>query len=53
MLKFSDGENFDTETELHIEKRKDGYYVVGNGMLIPCDDREDAKKTLEDMKGVK
>jgi hypothetical protein len=41
-LKFSDGMEFDTSGSLHAEEREDGWYVVGNGMLIPVDSEEEA-----------
>ena len=42
MLRFSDGEEFDTSGPLRAEERFDGWYVVGNGMLIPVDSEEEA-----------
>ncbi len=42
MLKFSDGEEFDTSGPLRAEKRYDGWYVIGNGMLIPVKDESTA-----------
>ena len=48
-LKFSDGEEFDTEGELHAEKRQDGWYAVGNGMLIPARDEFEAKEIVIQM----
>ena len=50
MLKFSDGMQFDLDGEPHIEERSDGLYVVGGGMLIPIDNREEGKSTIEAMK---
>jgi hypothetical protein len=46
-LKFSDGEEFDTSGPLRPEKRFDGWYVIGNGMLIPVDSREEALEYIE------
>lgn len=38
MLRFSDGEEFDTSIKImKIIKRKDGYYVIGQNVLIPVD----------------
>jgi hypothetical protein len=45
-LKFSDGEEFDVSGALRIEHRKDGYYVVGDGILYPADSKEDAEKYI-------
>ncbi len=41
-LKFSDGEEFDTSGPLRIDLRSDGYYVIGEGMLIPVKDEDEA-----------
>ena len=49
-LRFSDGVNIDTSGELRVLRLKDGYYVVGNGMLIPVEDRTEALKVIEEMK---
>lgn len=32
-MEFSDGMKFNLDTTLHAERRSDGWYVVGNGML--------------------
>lgn len=42
MIKFDDGVTFDTSGPLRPAKRKDGWYVVGNGMLMPVDNYEEA-----------
>ena len=47
MLKFSDGEEFDLQTELHKEHRKDGWYVVGQNMLIPVKDEDEADEYIK------
>lgn len=49
MLRFSDGVSIDTGGKLRIITLRDGLYVVGEGMLIPCRDRKDAKETLAAM----
>ena len=41
-MRFSDGMEFYTSGPLRVEHRKDGYYVVGNGMLVPVTDRDEA-----------
>ncbi len=51
MLQFSDGVNIDTSGPLHIMRLNDGIFVVGNGMLLPCDDEEDARRALADLVG--
>jgi hypothetical protein len=50
MLKFNDGMSFDTSGPLRITRRSDGLYVVGQGMLIPVSDREEAKEIIEEMR---
>ncbi len=50
MLRFSDGVSFDTSGPLRITRRHDGYYVVGENMLIPVEDREEGRKVIEEMK---
>jgi hypothetical protein len=49
MLTFSDGMKFDTSGPLRVTRRSDGYYVVGEGMLIPVADREEGKQMIADM----
>lgn len=51
MLKFKDGVRFNTGGNLHIEKRFDGYYVVGGGILCPVKDWAEGKKMIKEMKG--
>ena len=49
-IKFSDGIGFDTETRsFRVERKPDGYYVVGLGMLIPVDDRDDGWRTIDEL----
>lgn len=36
-LRFSDGMSFDLSGPLHITRRSDGLYVVGEGMLMAVD----------------
>lgn len=52
-LNFSDGVSVKTDGPLRRLKLKDGWYVVGEGCMIPCADSEDATKTLEEMKNEK
>jgi len=51
MLRFSDGMEFDTSGELRVECRSDGWYVVGQGMLIPVKDRKEGEETIREMTG--
>ena len=48
ILRFSDGVNIDTSGELRVLRLKDGYYVVGNGMLIPVNSREEAIEFIKE-----
>jgi len=51
MLRFSDGEEFDLTGKLHIEKRRDGLYVLGKGFLIPVDSREEGQQVMKELLG--
>jgi hypothetical protein len=53
MLKFSDGQSFDTNGKLRITQRSDGYYVIGNGMLIPVNDYNEGKKLIQELEPIK
>lgn len=46
-LKFSDGEEFETSGKLRKEERKDGWYVLGQGMLIPVKDEDAADEYIK------
>lgn len=48
-MKFSDGMEFDMSGSLRAEHRSDGWYVVGKGMLIPVNTKEEADKTIKEM----
>jgi len=50
MLRFNDGIEFDTSGELRVERRRDGYYVVGNGMMYAVDTREEGEVEIAAMK---
>jgi len=47
MLRFNDGMNFDTSGALRIEHRSDGYYVLGEGMMVAVDTYEDGTREIE------
>tara|TARA_R110002020_G_C16214795_1_gene767233 strand:+ start:1086 stop:1280 length:195 start_codon:yes stop_codon:yes gene_type:complete len=49
-LTFSDGESFDTSVELQLTHRKDGWYVIGEGHLIPVKDIDEGREKLREMK---
>ena len=48
-LNFTDGESFDTDGPLRIEERSDGLYVVGEGMLMACETREEAQDLIDEI----
>tara|TARA_R100000687_G_C6395673_1_gene139414 strand:+ start:91 stop:276 length:186 start_codon:yes stop_codon:yes gene_type:complete len=50
ILRFSDGEEFDTSVELQLIHRKDGWYVIGEGYLLPVKDIDEGRKRLKEMK---
>jgi hypothetical protein len=51
MLHFSDGISIDTSGELKILKLHDGYYIVGNGMLLPMKNKKEAIDFLKQKRG--
>ena len=47
LLTFSDGETFNLSGPLRVTERDDGWYVVGENMLIPVRDREEAEQFIK------
>ena len=47
MLEFSDGMKFDLEAPLHVERRRDGWYIVGNGMLSAVNSEAEGLAKIE------
>ena len=47
MLRFNDGEVFNTSGPLRTEHRSDGWYVIGNGMLIPVNSEKDGIELIK------
>jgi hypothetical protein len=47
VLRFTDGESFDTSGPIRKEERYDGWYVLGDGKLIPVRDEEEADGVIE------
>lgn len=45
-MQFSDGVNIPTAGKLRTYRAKDGWYVVGEGTMVPCSDEADARATL-------
>ena len=48
-IRFADGISFDTSGPLRVTLRKDGMYVVGQGMLIPIKDRKEAHALIQNL----
>jgi hypothetical protein len=46
ILKFSDGEEFDLSGPLRVELRADGYYVLGENMMMAVDTLEQGIKII-------
>ena len=52
-IKFSDGVGFDTSgTVYHITRRKDGWYVVGRGMLCPVNSLAEGYKMIDELSSI-
>ena len=49
-MKFTDDVSFNTDGELRMERRFDGLYVVGKGVLIPVSDEERAADLIKELK---
>lgn len=49
-LKFSDGIEFELSGPLRVEKRKDGFYLVGEGTLCAIKNEEEGLKLIENRK---
>ena len=49
MLKFSDGMQFDTSGELRVTRRPDGYYVVGENMLLPVNTSQEGVELIKEL----
>ncbi len=50
ILKFTDGEQFDTSGPLRKEKRYDGEYVLGQGIGIPVNSENEAEHYIHNKK---
>lgn len=49
-LKFSDGETFDLSGPLRVELRSDGYYVLGQGMMMAVNTFEEGQEYVSKSK---
>jgi hypothetical protein len=45
-IEFSDGMKLDVSGPYRVERRPDGYYVLGNGVLLPVDDPLDGYRLI-------
>ena len=50
ILRFNDGIEIDTSGELRLLELYDGWYVVGEGLLIPVDSEEKGRDMVELMR---
>jgi len=46
-LRFTDGESFDLSGPIRKEERYDGWYVIGEGQLIPVRDEKEADEVIK------
>jgi hypothetical protein len=49
ILRFTDGEEFDTSGPIRKEERYDGWYVIGENRLIPVKDEEEADEVMTEI----
>ncbi len=49
MVEFSDGTLLDTSGEIRKEQIENDWFVVGNGILIPCQTESECELILEQM----
>jgi len=48
-LRFNDGVSFNTSGPYRIETRRDGLYVVGQGMLMAVDTHEEGEEIIAEL----
>ena len=48
-LRFSDGMEFDVSGDPRVIHRRDGWYVVGRGMLVPVADCNEGDRVVAEM----
>ncbi len=49
-LRFNDGVEFDRSGELRIEERRDGLYVVGEGMVCAVKTRREGEELIQKLR---
>lgn len=47
MINFNDGKQFNTNCDLMVTRCNDGFYVIGNGYLIPVDSEEEGMEVMK------
>ena len=47
ILRFTDGKSFDTSGPIRKVERHDGWYVIGEGQLIPVRDEKEAEEVIK------
>ena len=50
ILRFTDGQEFDTSVSLQLTLRSDGWYVIGEGNLIPVKSLDEGREVVKEMK---
>jgi len=48
-LSFSDWMEINTDGKLRVVKMSDGFYVVGEGMMIPVESRAEGQEVIREM----
>ena len=48
-LRFSDGMTINTEGRLRVIRKRDGYYVVGQGMCCPVDTYKEGMEWIKEL----
>jgi len=49
-MTFTDGVSFDTDGPYRVERRHDGFYMVGGGMLCPVNSHEEGYEMIRGLK---
>jgi hypothetical protein len=50
-LVFNDGVSFETSGPLRVTRRRDGCYIVGQGMMIPVNSAAEGRELITKMMG--
>ena len=52
ILRFSDGVTINTDGPLRITRKRDGLYVVGEGMCMPVDSHEEGMRLIVELQKI-